>query len=328
MADGVNLDYLRTCPDPWVRYRALLDLDDAAPEHPDVQKTRTEIVCHPLVRRLALELADWPGTVLNSHKSAGLLYHKLAFLAEIGLNAKDDEICLVVDKILNKLSPEGIPQLPANIPVHFGGTGETLWAWSLCDAPLQLWTLTKMGLQDHAGLTRGRLFLTGLARPNGWPCKVSEVMGHFRGPGRKDDPCPYATLLMTKLLLQFPEEPGAAAGATTGAACLLDLWQRSLEEHPYMFYMGTDFRKLKAPMIWYDLLHVLDVLSLSGPAMRDPRFAGMLEVMNGKAGPDGLFTPESEWKAWNGWEFGQKKQPSAWLTFLACRINRRARQSL
>ena len=28
-----------------------------------------------------------------------------------------------------------------------------------------------------------------------------------------------------------------------------------------MFFMGTDFRKLKVPLVWYDLLHVLDVLS-------------------------------------------------------------------
>ena len=32
-----------------------------------------------------------------------------------------------------------------------------------------------------------------------------------------------------------------------------------------MFYMGTDFSKLKVPLVWYDLLHVLEVITqLSG----------------------------------------------------------------
>jgi hypothetical protein len=108
-----------------------------------------------------------------------------------------------------------------------------------------------------------------------------------------------------------------------GINSLLGLWQDSRVLHPYQFYMGTDFRKLKARLIWYDLLHVLDVLSRSAAATQDARFTDMLQVMNEKAGPAGLFTPESEWKAWNAWEFGQKKQPSAWLTFLVYRINRR-----
>ena len=40
----------------------------------------------------------------------------------------------------------------------------------------------------------------------------------------------------------------------------MDLWQNSREKHPYQFYMGTDFRKVKAPLVWYDILHVADVL--------------------------------------------------------------------
>jgi hypothetical protein len=129
-------------------------------------------------------------------------------------------------------------------------------------------------------------------------------------------------------LLLLPEAGHAARtedaqAVAAGVECLLNLWHNSLELHPYQFYLGTDFRKLKAPLIWFDLLHVLDVLSQSSLAAQDPRLVSMLRLMNSKAGPDGLFTPESEWKAWNGWEFGQKKQPSAWLSFLAYRINRR-----
>ena len=47
--------------------------------------------------------------------------------------------------------------------------------------------------------------------------------------------------------------------------------------------MGTDFRKLKVPLVWYDLLHVLDVLSRFHWLKDDPRLLDMLELLKSKA---------------------------------------------
>ena len=90
-----------------------------------------------------------------------------------------------------------------------------------------------------------------------------------------------------------------------------------------MFFMGTDFRKLKVPFVWYDLMHVLDVLSRFPWLRGDPRLLDMLETMSAKADPQGRFTLESVWTAWKEWEFGQKKAPSRWLTLTAWRIRQR-----
>ena len=49
-----------------------------------------------------------------------------------------------------------------------------------------------------------------------------------------------------------------------GAEALLQLWETSQDQHPYQFYMGTDFCKLKAPLVWYDLLHAKHVID-GGP---------------------------------------------------------------
>ena len=110
-----------------------------------------------------------------------------------------------------------------------------------------------------------------------------------------------------------------------GAETLLSLWQDSTERHPYMFFMGTDFRKLKAPLVWYDLVHVLDVLSRLPWLARDTRLHEMLGVLTSKADAQGRFTPESIWTAWKAWEFGQKQAPSRWLTLLAWRIIQRVK---
>ncbi|NTW90442.1 MAG: hypothetical protein HGA35_00625 [Erysipelotrichaceae bacterium] len=45
--------------------------------------------------------------------------------------------------------------------------------------------------------------LMELVRENGWPCAVSKELGKFRGPGRKEDPCPFANLAMLKALSEI-----------------------------------------------------------------------------------------------------------------------------
>jgi hypothetical protein len=182
--------------------------------------------------------------------------------------------------------------------------------------------LAKFGLGDEPAVRAAIDYLVGLLRNNGWPCSVSKELGTFRGPGRKDDPCPFANLAMLKALSAIPElceSPACHIGAET----LLALWSESANRHPYIFYMGTDFRKLKAPLVWYDLIHVLDVLSRFSWLNQDRRMLEMLEILKGKADSQECFTPESVWTAWKDWEFGQKKIPSRWLTMLAWRILRR-----
>jgi hypothetical protein len=70
-------------------------------------------------------------------------------------------------------------------------------------------------------------------------------------------------------------------------------------------------------------LHVLDVLSGFSWLKDDPRLIEMANLVKSKADSEGKFTPESEWEAWKGWDFGQKKQPSRWLTFLVLQTLRR-----
>jgi hypothetical protein len=40
----------------------------------------------------------------------------------------------------------------------------------------------------------------------------------------------------------------------------------------------------------------------------------------------GRFTATSMYHSWKGWSFADKKNPSPWLTFLAQRIDARARR--
>lgn len=308
--------------DPWVQYRTRLDLLGETENSPEVQKARQNMITHPLVQALLKELMDWPGTVLNSHKSASQSFHKLAFLADLGLTRQDPLIPEIAKKAMEHQSEEGPFQLPMNIPKHFGGSGTTQYAWALCDAPTTVYALIKFGYADDPQVQKAVKYLAGLVRENGWPCVGSKELGKFRGPGRKDDPCPYANLITLKMLAQMPNYKDSKE-TRLGAECLLHVWSNSRQLHPYMFYMGTDFRKTKAPFIWYDIMHVLEVLTQFNWLKTDDRLKEMVYVLKSKALPDGKYKPESEWKAWKGWDFAQKKQPSPWLTLQAQKILKR-----
>jgi hypothetical protein len=302
----------------WVQYRTRVDLLGQSEEDAEVQTARQALLADPQVQGLVAELAEWPGEVLASHKSAGLHMHKLAFLADLGLRADDPGMETITARIFAHQSAEGPFQMPMNISESFGGSGKDMWAWALCDAPVTLYGLLKLGLGRDPRVRQSAEYLMGLVRANGWPCAVSPELGKWRGPGRKDDPCPYANLVMLKALAltEWRDSPAARAGTESA----LTQWAESQARHPYMFYMGTDFRKLKAPFVWYDVLHVLDVLTQFPFLEGDPRLEEMRGLLASKADAHGRYTPESVWKAWSAWELGQKKEPSRWVTLLAKRI--------
>jgi hypothetical protein len=302
----------------WIEYRARLDLLGQSERDSHVKSARKSMLADTQVQNLLTELSGWPGTVISSHKSASQPFHRLTFIADLGLTVNDPGVDTIVAHILEHQSTEGPFQLPMNIPTHFGGTGQDQWAWALCDAPLIVYALAKFGLRNEPAIQAAIGYLSGLLSDNGWPCAVSKELGKFRGPGRKDDPCPFANLAMLKALSEIGGLRDSPA-CHTGADTLLDLWSKSTTQHPYMFYMGTDFRKLKVPFVWYDLMHVLDVLSRFSWLKKDTRLLEMLEILKSKADQQGRFTLESIWTAWKDWEFGQKREPSRWLTLLAWR---------
>lgn len=293
----------------------LLHLDRS--DH-EVVAARTAMLSDPKIRSLVSIVAA-PWRPLNSHRSPSHPIHILEFLSDVGLKAGDLEVRVAIDRLMANISEEGQFRVPMVIPKHFGGSGVEEMAWVICDAPMIVSSLAQMGLAEDPRVVRAALNIAALSSEKGWRCKGSKEIGKFRGPGRKEDPCPYATLISLRVMSEFPGLASSDA-AKFGTECLLDLWKDSRERHPYQFYMGTDFRKVKAPLVWYDILHVADVLSRFSGVRSDLRYADMMSVLTSKADHQGRLTPESIWQDYRDWEFGQKKAPSRWATFLYLRI--------
>ncbi|MBA4385602.1 MAG: hypothetical protein C0410_12760 [Anaerolinea sp.] len=304
---------------PVVEYQTRKQIIKQTENEPSVISARRAMLEHPMVINLVKEVNNWPGSLLASHKSAGHSLHKLVFLAEIGLKKNDPGMQELISRVMDHQDPIGPFEILTNIPTHFGGSGEDAWAWSLCDAPSVLYALVKFGLEDNPRVKQGIKYLTDLVRDNGWPCACSPQLGTFRGPGRKSDPCPYANLIMVKLMAAIPELLNSEA-CHQGAESLLHCWAERQTYHPYIFYMGNDFCKLKAPLVWFDIIHVAYVLSQLPWMKDDPRLVEMKTIIASKADAEGRYTPESIWTAWKEWDFGQKKAPSPYLTYLATKI--------
>jgi hypothetical protein len=314
------IDWLLESGEPWTRYRTLVDLLDRPEDDAGVQSARASMIAHPQVAALVAEVSDWPGFALKRHNDARHPIHKLSTLADFGLRAA--ELSATVEAIVQHQAPEGAFQSLLTIPERFGGSGLDEWQWMACDAPVLLTCLLAFGLHADPRVQGAVAHLAGLVTENGWRCVSAPELGRFRGPGRKDDPCPIANLYALKALSLVPELQDSPA-TRQGAEMLLWHWDHPNERKLYLFGIGTDFRKPKYPFVWYDILHATDVLSRFPFVHGDPRLAQMIETLANQADAQGRVTARSMYRAWSGWSFADKKRPSPWLTFLALRVIKR-----
>ncbi len=312
-----NVDYLLSNSEIWLQYAVRLNLLRESKNN--LIDLKNLVLKDKRIQSYLNDITNFHSALVSNHKNPDLPIHKLLFLLDIGLDNSVPQIGTAINEILKHKDKNGVYQSLTNIPKHYGGSGEDILSWCLCDAPLLLLALVKAGVDYDTYIREGVDYLTTLHQDQGFPCSVSEELGKFRGPGRKGDCCPYANLIMLKLYSEIAtyQEGNISSNIID---VLLSLWENSRERHPYMFYMGTDFRKLKAPAMWYDIVSVTDCLSKFEYAKNDKRFNEMMQILIHKQDENGLFTPESVYQKFKGWDFGQKKKPSPYLTYLCYRI--------
>lgn len=299
--------------DDWLKYAIRINLNHEPKD--TLIELKDSALSDIRIKKYLSDVANFHNSIVTNHKNPDLPIYELLFLLDLGFDLEVPQIKQAIDEILKHRDNKGLFQSITNIPKHFGGTGTDMFCWSLCDAPLLLLALIKAGVDYQEYIKPGVDYLVSLNRDNGFPCAVSPELNNFRGPGSKNDCCPYATLIMADLLSYITEYKESEIAANS-VKSLLSLWENSYDMHPYMFYMGTDFRKLKAPSNWYNILSVAKVLSKYKFAHKDPRFLEMISIIRSKQDKDGFFTPESIYLKLKDWDFGQKKLPSPYLTYL------------
>jgi hypothetical protein len=317
-----TVDWLLASDEPWARYQTYRDLLDRPAGDRQVQQARAEMVVHPLVQGLLEQARSWPGYALKRHNDARHPLYAFSTLADFGLGHDDPGLAPALDRVLARQSADGPFQTRLRLYKRFGGLDGEYWTWMACDAPTLTYALLAMGLDGHPAVERAVQHLLDQVEDNGWRCTAAPELGAFRGPGRRQDPCPVANLYALKVLALLPSQT-AADLAEPGIETLLAHWNHEFERKLYLFGAGSDFRKLKYPFVWYDILHVAEVLSRFPSACQDPRFHELLTTITAQADEQGRYTATSMYRAWQGWSFADKKRPSPWLTLLVNRILKR-----
>ena len=317
------LTWLLDSGEPWTRYRTLTDLQGLDRGDLEVQAARKAMVEHPHIKALIESVVSWPGYGLKRHNDAKHPLHQLSALADFGLKSNDPGMDDVISKVMAHQDTLGPFQTYSHLYKRFAGVDGEYWTWMMCDAPTLLYALLSFGLQDDPQVQDAIEHLQGIIRENGWPCAGGEPLKPtFKGPGKREDPCPYANLISLKTLAQYGISTDSKE-ASAGLEVLLRHWDHAYERKLYLFATGSAFRKVKYPLVWYDILHVAEVLSYYPSVYSDSRFISLINELASGDDVEGKYTATSMYQAWKGWSFADKKNPSPWLTFMILRIFKR-----
>ncbi len=318
--------------EPAARWVALTHLLDLPADHPEVRATHQAVVADPGTGDLVGRLGRWgDDTGASGHHSPDYRPNLLHLLADMGVRGGDiPQVDRFVSTMLEHQDATGRFQAFGRLR----SSTEPRWSSLLCDSHIITEALLRFGHGQHPAVAESIDRIDrDLATSNqgrAWPC-VPEAFSGFRGPGRRDDFCPQVTLEALRLLARVPR-PQQPDGLLEASRVALRAWRARGEEKPYLFGHGSRFKTVKWPAFWYNLHWVLDTLGRyprlwKGRAV-DPgdrrALAEMLACLVAyNFDSAGRATPRSCYQGFEGFSFGQKKQPSPFATARLAAVLRR-----
>lgn len=306
--DEATIRWLRDGPS-WIRYAVdtqLLGMERGPGEALDDRNIKA------VVRRLKDGRVGLPAlrTGKVAYTSSGNAFWDLFFLSDIGLSISDIGMEKEVEAFFDLQREDGTFVLhEATKPRYY------------CVSAIVLSSLANMGYRDDVRILR---FIDTVRNDRrldgGWHCALNRA----RGKKLQDtESCPMDNL---NVLMFFGRYERFRTDASMNGAIdlLLSHWSRRKEPwRPYGFGIGDQFLQLRYPAVKYGILRVLDVLSLYPYAARRDEFKEML-VQAESGSVDDRYWSSSIYRAYSEFDFGQKKEPSRWITFLINRVRNRA----
>jgi hypothetical protein len=308
------LDWLLAGPS-FVRYRTLVDLVGAPEDDKGVLAAKTAICSEPAVRAL-LDRQNpdgcWgtPQDIFKWWPPRDSTFWVLGVLADLGLDKEHERIAQACEFVFRTQLPSGA----------FGWapppTAGDCYTGILAEA------LAKLGDAHDARLAMAYAWLMNRQRLDGgfW-CKNSGLPGR---PRELEPSCAFATLCVVGAMAQR-RELRCSPMAERGVKFLVGCWDSRgrIKYAGHDSQIGRGWEKLKYPFTDYRILKYLDVLSRFPWVRGDPRIVEMSQLLMVKHDPQGRFYAESIHTSWSGFDFGQKRQPSRWLTLLVYRTVKR-----
>ncbi len=301
--------------EPWVVHRTLLDLVGKDERDEEVVKAKLAISNHSLMKKIFSGLNEngyWgePKDIHTWWPKKNTTFWVLPILADFGFTLHDKRVARACEYVFStQLDSGGFGWSPPTKP-------------SDCHSAIIIESLARLGHLRDSRLRRGYEWLVGRQRLDGgfW-CKDTGQMGE---PREKEPSCAMATMFVLGAMAQHPEYRNSGT-ARKSVDFLFKCWESKgkVKYAGHDSQIGTDWNKLKYPFTDYKILKFLDVLSQFEHAKQRLQGSEMVKTLLSKRDKRCMFTPESIIEAWADFDFGQKKTPSRWITFLALRIIRR-----
>jgi hypothetical protein len=330
MASGVGwqrlmgpdvLLWLLASDEPYTRWLVLTAILDRPADDKDVAQAHDDVLEDAGVRNLSLWLTDWeqPAT-LSGHESPAFAPTLLDLLARMGVRGGD---LPVIDETLAAMLRHTDSEARFESYAVSRISRDGAWSALLCDTHAITDVLVRYVRQNEpavrASLLRMESDLGETSLGTAWPCVPS--LG-FRGPGRKGDPCPQVTLEALRTISRLAPELRPAR-TLDAARTLLGIWRNRSDSKPYMFGHGVGFKTVKWPPSWYSALTVLEAVGgypelWRGSDARPQERRAIAELaaclIEYNLDSDGRVTPQSCYRGFEEFSFGQKKRPSPFAT--------------
>lgn len=303
------VDWLLTRSEPWVRYNALREFGGSPAA---AAAAYDEMRAHPAISDLADGLAAWPSPPLGRAYDPKDPIWRLGMAADFGLKKDDPRIATAAEQVLDLQADDG---------GFLQGGFDHAASWNtrpyICISHVMTYALAVFGYLGDERLERAYAYALNWQRlDGGWHPNALNLPG---GKKEAEPSCPFGTVNVLRALAAHPQHRQSNT-ARRAAELLLDLWERRDGYRPVGFGIGSTWKKLQYPLVQYQVLKTLDTLSMIPAVHSDPRYREMLNLLLSKRNPDGTWTADGINKPYAAFDFGQKKAPSGWLTFLAVRI--------
>jgi hypothetical protein len=240
---------------------------------------------------------------------------KVGVLADFGLDRTDARVAALSDRLFGAAAPDGT--------FRHGGFDHTKTydvRGYTCISHEVTGALARFGFRDDPRLEPAIAHIRSTQRlDGGWHPNARLQPGASR---EAEPSCPFGTVHVLRAAAAVGGELLDAVGPPA-ADYLLHCWGRRDEPfRPVGFGMGTTFAKLAYPFATYGILSLVDALTAVPAARPDERLAAMVGAVEAARGEDG-YRAATVSAAWANFDFGQKKQPSPWITVLVARAVRR-----
>lgn len=309
-------------------YRTLTDLFDLPLNHPEVLKAHKILLNDPNVNILLDNLSDWEKDLTTAHNKADYLPNQLWLLLDWGVKPEHDKrMQKAINKILSHQDEEN-GQFLAHIEAYDRKTKTKypMWSSALCDHNLIVSVLLLAGFEKdyrvQFGLKRMNELLKDTTQGKGWKCEPW-LYYKRRGPGRVNDVCPMIVADALRGYWMISEDKWPKDLLKAGIT-LLNCWINRSKDKPYIFGHGKKFRLPRAPFFWYNIGTVLDAVRHYPILVKTQAFRELAAVSLLEFTLDGVFIPKSVYLYFKNYSFGQKNQPSPWMTFFLSRIYKNA----